>query len=82
MATILGSAVLEYVSLKEIHDPGLEGEEIKASPFIFSYFLGGGLFCFYWGEQLDIRVSSDIPTLSSAYQHVNHYSLVFNCFLA
>lgn len=50
MATILSSAVLEYVSLEEIHDPGLEGEQIKASPFIFNcFFFGGGVVLFYIG---------------------------------
>lgn len=60
MATILSSAVLEYVSLEEIHDPGLEGEQIKASPFIFNcfffFFWEGSCFVLYWGEQLDISV--------------------------
>lgn len=52
-----------------------KGKKLKSSPS-FSVLL---FLRFFW---LDVSVSSDIPTLSSAYQYVNHYSLVFNCFLS
>ena len=75
MASILGSAVLEYVSIRE--RKVWKGERLKpvSSFSVFGFFFVSGVFG--W-----ISVSSDIPTLSSAYQHVNHYSLVFNCFLS
>ena len=45
MATILESAVLLCISKGDNNDPGLEGEEVKASSLIFSLFgMGGCVF--------------------------------------
>lgn len=48
MATILESAVLLRISKGDNNDPGLEGEEVKASSLIISLFgMGGCVFVIF-----------------------------------
>lgn len=58
MAAVLDSTILET----EERGPSSRRGAIKATSFQFQYFM-------LW---LDVNTASNVPTISRAYQHVNH----------